>query len=146
MLRMAAEELTWETSDDPDPEAVRVVDEGLGAFNAEAADTKAIRRFACFARDAEGRVVGGALARTWGTSCEIQVLWVARDLRDRGIGRRLVRRAEEHAVRLGCNLLYLETFTFQAPDFYARLGFRTALELPGFPDGASKLILTKELS
>jgi len=136
---------SFETTDDPDPEAVRVVDEGLGDFN-DAVIGDAVGRFACFARDRDGRVVGGALARTWGACCELQILWVEESRRRAGVGRELVRRVEQRARSMDCTLLYLETFSFQAPRFYAELGFETASELRGFPDGISKLLMRKGLA
>lgn len=47
------------------------------------------------------------------------------------------------AIECGCRLLYLDTFSFQAPEFYYRLGYETACRLDGFPDGGSKFILRK---
>ena len=34
----------------------------------------------------------------------------------------------------GCGLVYLDTFTFQAPEFYRRLGYGTLCTIEGFPD------------
>ncbi len=137
--------LRWEAADDPAAADIAAVDEGLDAFNRRAADLDAVRRAACFARDEAGRVVAGAVGRTWGTASELQQIWVREDLRGRGIGARLVRSFEDLVRNRGCRLLYLDTFTFQAPDFYRKLGFEVACEFAGFPGGASKFILKKAL-
>jgi hypothetical protein len=55
------------------------------------------------------------------------------------------RQVELNAIERGCNLLYLDTFSFQAPEFYYLLGYETACRLDGFPDGASKFVLRKSL-
>jgi len=52
---------------------------------------------------------------------------------------------EATAIERGCRLIYLDTFSFQAPEFYYRLGYETACRLDGFPDGGSKFILRKSL-
>ena len=70
---------------------------------------------------------------------------VAEARRGEGIGARLVGAVEECAREQGCTLLYLDTFTFQAPAFYAKLGFEVAAELPGFPGGVSKFLFKKAL-
>jgi hypothetical protein len=52
---------------------------------------------------------------------------------------------ETEARARGCALLYLDTFTFQAPAFYLRLGYDVACELEGFPNNVSKFIMRKNL-
>ncbi len=124
---------------------VASIDRGLHAYNERNADLAAIHRFACYARDIEEKLVGGALARWWGAACELQQIWVDEATRRRGVGAALMRKVEEIALERGCRLLYLDTFSFQAPEFYYRLGYETACRLDGFPDGGSKFILRKAL-
>ncbi len=52
---------------------------------------------------------------------------------------------EAEARTRGCALLYLDTFTFQAPAFYLKLGYEVACELKGFPDDVSKFVMRKTL-
>lgn len=138
-------ELTWETRDGDRPEDEARVLEGLDAFNAAAAPMDEIERFQVFARLEDGSVAGGALARTWGCCCELQQIWVAEELRGAGIGSGLLDRVEHEAVRRGCNLLYLDSFSFQAPSFYTDRGFQIACTFPGFPKEATKFILRKTI-
>jgi N-acetylglutamate synthase-like GNAT family acetyltransferase len=137
-------EITWDVTDEPNP-AAAIVDAGLDAFNRHAADFTTIRRLACFARLPRGDVIGGAVGRYWNQACELQQIWVHTDHRRSTVGTRLVRTFEEAARRRGCTLVYLDTFSFQAPDFYRKLGYAVACELPGFPDGSSKFIMTRSL-
>ena len=130
---------------DPTSADVAPIDHGLHSYNQRAADLAAIRRFACYAWSSEDVLAGGALARWWGAACELQQLWVDEALRRRGIGALLMRQVEATAAERGCNLVYLDTFSFQAPEFYYRLGYETACRLDGFPDGGSKFVLRKSL-
>lgn len=145
-LEMNPEELEWETTENPLPHEVARVDSGLDLFNHQAADLTAVGPIACFVRSKAGDVIGGAIARHWGKCCEVQQLWVAEEYRSIGIGRRLLARVEERALRLNCVFVYLETFSFQAPEFYRALGYNVACEFSGFPDGICKLVLQKTLS
>lgn len=138
-------ELTFDIPGEPTPIDAAVVDAGLDSFNRQAADFTTIRRLACFARRSGGAVVGGAVGRYWNQACELQQLWVRDDHRRSTVGTRLLRAFEEGARLRGCKLIYLDTFSFQAPDFYRKLGYRVACELTGFPNGASKLIMTRAL-
>jgi GNAT superfamily N-acetyltransferase len=138
----AAEPPTFEVHDDVPPEGA-IVDHGLGDFNDRAAPLRDVLRLSCFAR-VEGEVVGGAIGRTWGACCELQQVWVDERFRGRGIASGLVRRFEARARARGCTTFYLETFSFQAPELYRRLGYSVAHEIRGFPDGIVKYLMVRE--
>lgn len=126
-------------------ETMAVIDAGLSDYNHNAAPLHEVQPLACVARMDSGPVIGGALGRTWGECCEIQMLWVAEAHWRRGIGSRLVREFESAARLRGCHLCYLETLSFQAPSFYLRLGYEIGLRLSGFPRGIEKFIMTRRL-
>jgi len=119
------------------------VDQGLGDSNDVAAPLHEVRPLSCFAYDREGRVIGGAIGRRWHRCCELQQLWVAREHRARGIGSSLVRAFEAHAREHGCAHFYLETFSFQAPQFYKTLGYQVAFELAVYPHGIVRFLMLK---
>jgi ribosomal protein S18 acetylase RimI-like enzyme len=122
-----------------------IVDKGLGEFNDQAAPLHEVRTLSCFVRDEDGRVIGGVIGRRWGQLCELQQLWVEAGHRGRGLGVGLVREFERHAVRKGCTSLCLETLSFQAPDFYLKLGYTIAFTMRGYPHDIRKYQMVKEL-
>ena len=122
-----------------------IVDRGLGEFNDQAAPLHEVQPLSCFVRDGAGRVVGGAIGRRWGELCELQQLWVDAAHRGQGLGVRLVAEFERHAARKGCRSFYLETLSFQAPEFYRKLGYRVAFARSGYPHGIDKYHMVKEL-
>ena len=52
---------------------------------------------------------------------------------------------EKEAGARGCTLIYLDTFTFQAPGFYEKLGYSVALVTRGFAEDIQKFTLHKSL-
>ena len=135
-------QLQFTLHDDPPAADVRVVDEGLGSFNERNSPIQEVRRLACFARH-DGRVVGGAVGRTWGDCCELQQLWVDSGHRRKGIGTLLVREFERGGAGRGSRTFYLDTFSFQALAFYRGLGYEERLAIPGFPSGITKYVMLK---
>ncbi|MEO0482310.1 MAG: GNAT family N-acetyltransferase [Planctomycetota bacterium] len=137
--------ITCELIENAPPAISGLVDAGLDRHNAAAAELDGVAPFTCLVRSPEGSVIGGANARRWGACCEIQQMWVDEAHRGKGLGAQLVAEVESHARRCRCTLLFLETFSFQAPEFYGRLGFETACAFAGFPGGVRKYIMRKSL-
>ena len=61
------------------------------------------------------------------------------------MGSRLLRDFEARARTRGCWLVYLETFSFQAPAFYKAHGYAVAFEIRGYTQGMVKHTMTKTL-
>jgi N-acetylglutamate synthase-like GNAT family acetyltransferase len=102
--------------------------------------------FAFTTRGEENRLLACALGHTWGGTCELKTLWVEEALRHRGLGRALVLRVIDVAETRGCTQLLLSTHSFQAPDFYARLGFRELLRLNDYPRGHASVFMLRALT
>jgi GNAT superfamily N-acetyltransferase len=118
-------------TDAPDAPAKAAIGEGLAAFNEERAGYWDRRALAVLAHAADGKaVVGGLLGRTALGLLFIDVFFLPETLRGRGIGSRIVRLAEEEAIRRGCRAAVLYTISFQAPGFYERLGYRVFGRIP----------------
>ena len=75
------------------------------------------------ARAADGSVVGGLIASTCLAWCDIDILSVRPDDRRSGVGRALMRAAEDAARARGCRYISVDTLEYQAVPFYERLGY-----------------------
>ena len=103
-------------------------------------------RALAFAVEEDGEVVAGLAGYTWGGMAEVKQLWVREDRRHGGLGGSLMRRAIEEARARGCRLMFLTTHSFQAPGFYARLGFEELAVIADKPPGHAEHILRLTLS
>lgn len=132
-------------AEDCPSELLAAIDAGLHAHNLAAAPLEQVRSLAVGMHLPDGALLGGALGRSWGLCCELQQLWVREDRRGQGLGATLMRAFEAQAAARGCELIYLETFSFQAPGFYRRLGYEEAACLEGFAPGLAKYLMRKRL-
>ena len=53
----------------------------------------------------------------------IDVLWVKEEFREEGYGSILLNEVEKISKEKGCKLIHLDTFDFQAKDFYLKNGY-----------------------
>lgn len=98
-----------------------------------------------FARDENGRVLGGVDGRSsWGW-CYIDRLAISPQMRGRGIGSRLLAEVEAIARRRGCVGVRLTTTSFQAAPFYEKQGYREYGRLDDHPPGHTMIYLAKRI-
>jgi GNAT superfamily N-acetyltransferase len=123
----------------------QIVVDHLDAYNLGVTGLTAYSPVNFFLYDEADEIVGGLLALIWGGVLHVRILWVAETLRGKGHGRRLLEAAERRAVERGCRLMFLDTFTFQAPGFYERLGYEVYCRAEDWPVGHAHCFLRKVL-
>lgn len=69
--------------------------------------------------DDNGTIIAGCVARMycWNVAY-IDTLWVDESYRGKGLGAKLLAEVENTAKEKGCYLIHLDTFVFQAKEFY----------------------------
>jgi len=133
-------------TDAPDSEARRIIDDGLSGHNVEHAGYWDTRPLAVLVQDPEsGRTLGGLLGRTSLGLLFVDLVFLPAALRGRDIGSRILRIAEEEALRRGCRAAVLYTISFQAPGFYERHGWREFGRIDCDPPGTARVFMTKTL-
>jgi GNAT superfamily N-acetyltransferase len=122
------------------------LNEEINAFNVAATGLADGGLLAIAVRENGGDLRAGLFGWTWGGCGYIEVLWVRDDQRGRGLGTRLLAAAEQEIHRRGCGQVALSTHSFQAPGFYARLGYEECGRTPAYPRGHDQIHLVKRLS
>ena len=133
-------------TDAPDGAAHAVIGEGLAGYNEEQTGLADRRPLAVLVRDpATGEIAGGLLGRTTLGLFFLDLFFLPQALRGSGLGSRMLRMAEEEARRRGCCSAALVTISFQAPEFYARHGWREFGRVPCAPPGTFRIFMAKDL-
>ena len=128
-----------------DQPAWEVIGGGLTAFNKQQAGDDNGKNLCFVVKDSDGGIVGGVIGATYWDWLYINLMWLEEDLRARGFGKQLLELAEEKARQRGAKHAYLDTFSFQAPDFYKKLGYEVFGELQDFPQGHQRYFMKKML-
>ena len=93
-----------------------------------------------------GNIVAGILGKMYGWNCaEVDILWVDSNYRGKGIGSKLLHAVEYLVKEKGGQLIHLDTFDFQAKDFYIKQGYEVFGKLEDCPKGHCRYYLMKRL-
>lgn len=120
---------------------------GLKAFNLKHLPDQPVHSVACVAEDPGDNFLGGLTGQIFTNTLFVEFLWLDENHRSAGIGSTLMAEVERQAKQCGVTDIYLDTYSFQAPDFYAKLGFKEVGRYTGFPtEGVDKIFLQKKIA
>jgi GNAT superfamily N-acetyltransferase len=118
---------------------------GLRAFNRLHAPAPGFEPLVLAAREND-HLVGGLVGETGWEWLHVELLWVAETFRRRGIGFQLLETAECEARRRGARHVFLDTFEFQARDFYERQGYVVFGIQEDYPPGHTRFFMRRDLN
>lgn len=103
------------------------------------------KSFSIFLKNDLGQVFGGVQAFLGSESVYIDVLWIQENLQKQGYGTKLLDAVEREAIENGCIFSLVDTWAFQAQEFYLKKGYIRIGELRDYWFGHSKIFLRKNL-
>lgn len=101
--------------------------------------------FSVLLRDREGKIIAGILTKIYLKCVFIELLWVDGSYRKSGLGSRLLMEVEKKAKEIGCSFIHLDTFSFQAIDFYKKYGYTQFATIEDYPEDIKRYFLKKYL-
>ena len=97
------------------------------------------------AKDQQGNLLGGFRGEIYFDWLLVNILFVEESERRKGLGSRLLAEGEARAKEKGALHSRLDTFEWQAPEFYLKHGYRGLANIPNYYQGYSLSIMMKEL-
>jgi len=123
-----------------------VIGAGLNAYNDDITKFNDRKSLAIVVRDKQsGQVIGGMLGRSSLGLLFIELVYLPEQLRNSGLGSKILKLFEQEGRNRGCSSGVLYTISFQAPSFYEKHGWERFGEIPCSPPGTSRIFLTKTL-
>ncbi|MDS1004496.1 GNAT family N-acetyltransferase [Clostridium sporogenes] len=96
--------------------------------------------------DTKGEIIAGILSKIYCWNCMyIDALWVKEEYRKDGLGTKLLKEVEKIAKDKNCNLIHLDTFDFQAKDFYIKHGYEIFGILDECPENHKRYFMKKNI-
>lgn len=131
--------------DRPSENEVEAIGDRLGEYNERFFDNPNYAYFGLFVRSEAQAIRAGLVGHVYAGWLFVKYLWVGAELRRGGIGRGLMTEAERRALALRCHSAWVDTFSFQAPEFYKKLGYREFARLD-YPPGHQRIFFRKQLT
>ncbi|MCR4263821.1 MAG: GNAT family N-acetyltransferase [Candidatus Roizmanbacteria bacterium] len=129
---------------EPDPIDSQNLSEGMLAHHAKSGHPRESQKYSVFLKVDE-KVLGGVIVTFLWTGMEINSLWVDESIRKQGWGRKLMEAVEEEGRKRGSTISYTNTFHYQAPKFYEKLGYKCYGKIDNFPAGSYLTYYIKKL-
>jgi GNAT superfamily N-acetyltransferase len=118
----------------------------LVAYNDKAGGPGDAEPLAVLIQDpATGKTVGGLWGRTIYDWLYVELFVVPETFRGRRLGSTILKRAEDIALARGCIGVWLNTYEFQAPDFYTKQGYELFGSIDDHPLGQHRFFFKKYL-
>lgn len=118
---------------------------GMMHHNEKHTGTAEGQQLTVLAREGE-TIIGGLWGEVFWGWLKVELVWVEERRRGLGLGRDLLRRAEQEALAKKAHHAYLDTFSFQALGFYMKEKYQVFGELPNWPMGHTRYFLQKALT
>ena len=127
---------------------VKLIVDGINAYNLGQvpAISQVWTPLEFVAKNEKGELIGGVLAGIgYWNGLEVRVLWVMEGYRNQGVGSELLDHVEKVAAAKGATVSMLDTFDFQAKEFYLKKEYTIIGELTNFPAGHTRFYFSKSL-
>ncbi|MFW9778986.1 MAG: GNAT family N-acetyltransferase [Candidatus Heimdallarchaeota archaeon] len=92
----------------------------------------------------DGIIIGGVITSMLTGVMHLEVLWVEESYRNQGFGKALVLEAERIGKEKGYSASQTWTFSFQAPEFYQRIGYKIVGIFDGYTNDITEYVLLKK--
>jgi GNAT superfamily N-acetyltransferase len=122
-----------------------IIGDGIHNYNIQQAGDDHGQNLCFVLQGSDQEIVGGIIGATHWNWLYIDLMWIKEEFRGQGYGAQLLKLAEDEGRKRGATNAYLGTFSFQAPDFYQKFGYRVFGELSAFPTGHQRYYLKKQL-
>ncbi len=137
--------IAFEADNNAKEDDINIIEKGLREYNRRHTGLEKVEKQAVYIKK-DGDIFGGIVYVCLKPWTYVKLLWVGDELRGRGYGAKLMKAAEDDARKRGSTKVMVDTFSFQAPGFYKKLGYSEVSRIDGYPiEGASRIWLVKQL-
>ena len=137
------ESIKFELKHTPDAEEQKVIRDGIVTFNQAIINDKHTSFNICV-KDKE-TIIAGAIIYQHKDALYLDVLWCSENYRNKGIGSKLIAMVDAEAKSKSISKLFVDTYAFQAQEFYKKHGFKVIGTVPEYLLGHDRIFMRKDI-
>lgn len=127
------------------PVLEKIIFDGFKEHAIEKTGQDGFGRSIAFAVLKRGEYVGAVVVRAFWGALHVKNMWVHKDSRGKGVGRYLLNQALAYGEKEKHPFAFVETMSFQALEFYQKMGFVLEYTRGGYAQNISFHYLRKDL-
>ena len=136
-------ELKFEVKTNPDSEEQKIIRNGIIEFNESIIKDKH-ECFNIIVKNNEN-IIAGAIIYQHKDALYIDVIWCLEEYRKNGIGSKLMNMIEDEARNKSIKKLFVDTYAFQAQEFYKKHNFKVISVVPEYLAGYDRIFMRKDI-
>lgn len=129
----------------PSDKEIEILCKGLEQHAKQTIGKTSFEPFGFLVHNDSEKLIGGCTGELVYGTLYIKFLWVEKLERGKGIGRKLIEKAENFAKENNCCNITLHTFNWQAKEFYEKMGYNTEFIYDGYDDNFQLYFFRKRL-
>lgn len=130
----------------PPTEIIEALYKGLEEHAVKALGAKSFESFGFLTYGSHDKLIAGCTVILMYGVLYIKLLWVDESERGKGLGRALIEKAEAFARENQCRYITVDTFSWQAKDFYEKMGYTIEHVYDGYDDDSKFYFFRKKVS
>lgn len=136
--------IEYSIENNPDTSHDKVIRDGIVDFNDQIIKEKA-SHFSIYAKY-NTQIIGGALIWEHCDALYIDVLWCNEKYRKQGVGTKIITMIDGIAKNKELPKIFVDTYEFQAQDFYKKHGFYCIGIIPKYLKDHDRIFMRKDVS
>ena len=132
-------------NDNPTLQDIEYISESLFEYNCSNVGKNDFKKLVIELRNDDNKLCGGIVGWSRWDWAHIDNLWIKEEYRGNGFGYNLLHQFEHIAKQRECKFIDLDTFNFQAPEFYRKNGYNELFVIRGIANGTEKYFFKKTL-
>ena len=144
-MELEREHFEITVSDQANHADVKIMQDQLVKFVESHVGPSSFQELTLTMRDGSGELIAGLNGQTNWQWLFVKLMWVGDGHRYKGLGTKLLEAAEQEARRRSCAGVWLDTFSFQSPDFYKKHGYAELGKIDNYPYGHKRHFFFKNI-
>lgn len=107
--------------------------------------TKTIRKPYSYCVKSNNVIIAAGRGSIFGSDCNITEIIINEEYRNKGLGKKILGKIEDLAKKSNCSRIMVDTYQYQAPNFYLKNGFIEIERIENYRNEYARIFFEKKI-